>query len=334
MSPAPLQIPDHVRAAFGLTGCALVPLPGDASTRRYARLVHPEHGPSLVLTDTPGTLHFENFFVIGERLAELGFSTPRVFARDRQAGVALIEDFGTNTYTRLLSEGADETELYTLAIDTLAAIQEAVPSRGLDLPDYDLDFLLNEVEIMADWFAPSTGRPLTDSEKRQHRALWQRALGDVADKRDTLVIRDFHVDNLMVLDGRTGIAACGILDFQGGMIGAEAYDLMSLLQDARRDVSEQLQDAMLKRYFQQRSGVDREAILRDYHLLGAQRHAKVAGIFHRLNTQDGKPAYLAHVPRVLRLLERALKAAGLDDLTAFYDEAMPGWRERTAISSE
>ncbi len=326
MTDTDLSIPDHVRAAFGLPDAALSPLPADASTRRYARVTHPVYGPCLVLSDEAGTPHFERFLSIGRHLARLGFSTPTIHATDETAGFALVEDFGHSTYTRLLAEGVDEAELYALAIDVLVALHKAPTATEITLAPYDLAFLLQEVAILPDWFAPATGRALSRAEIARHDSLWREALASLGARRETLVIRDFHVDNLMLLEGRKGAAACGLLDFQGGLIGAQVYDLASLLQDARRDVPEALEQAMLTRYLDARDIADRTAFLRDYSVIAAQRHAKIVGLFHRLNTRDGKSVYLAHVPRVLRLLARALSTAGLTDIEAFYDETMPQWR--------
>ncbi len=305
-------------------------LPADASPRRYFRVPETVFGPCLLMDVAPKAADFETYVRIARHLGTLGLSAPLVHAHDLAQGLALIEDFGIGTYTNLLDSGHDETALYDLAIDTLATLHNAPTASQIDLPAYDMPALLREVMLFADWFAPRMPDARDpDRFGAQYKGLWRAALADVADRRETLVLRDFHVDNLMLLAERDGIAACGLLDFQDGLIGAAAYDVMSLTQDARRDLSPGLEDHLLARYFAARPGLNKADFLRSFHLLAAQRHAKVAGIFVRLSQRDGKHHYLAHIPRVLKLLDRALDAARLDDLKRLVNHHIPGWRNWT-----
>ena len=321
------QLPTEVSERLGLSGTRLVPMPGDASSRRYARVDHPEFGPALLLVDTPGTPHFDNFLLIGAHLADLGLSAPRIFAALREEGLALIEDFGDATYTNLLRAGADEGALYDQAVDTLIAWHATASATDIALPSYDMERLLEEVDRFADWFAPVIQPGLPESFGTSHKALWREALAGPASRRDALVLRDYHVDNLLLLEDRSGPARCGLLDFQDGLIGARAYDLVSLTQDARRDLSPGLEKRCLDRYLA--AAPDSDAFLTDYWRLGAQRHAKIAGNFQRLSLRDGKHQYLAYLPRVLRLLDQALTQAGLDEIKDLYDSTLPGWTSWT-----
>lgn len=322
---------ETVRRTFldenGANVARIVPLPADASTRSYFRVPVTNFGPCLLMDDPPETSALDRYVEIASHLNALGLSAPRIHTHDLTRGLALIEDFGDSTFTRLLDEGADETALYELAIDTLVHLHEQPDAaRRVSVPAYDMAPLIQEADLLADWFAPLY---VSGSDLHEFTAafdgLWRTALRDVSQRRETLVLRDFHVDNLMRLDGRQGPAACGLLDFQDGLIGACAYDVMSLTQDARRDLSPGLELRLLDRYLSRRPGIDRAWFMADYALLAAQRHAKVAGIFQRLSRRDGKHRYLAHVPRVLRLLDCALTEAGLTDIRHLMDEALPGW---------
>lgn len=301
-------------------------LPSDASPRRYLRLTQTQQGSVLLMVTEPDAPDVPPYIAIARHLLGLGLSAPRILSARPDLGLVLIEDFGDSTYTNLLAGGADEAGLYALAIDALIALHNHEDGAAIDLPPYDAARLLSEVSLLPDWFAPAH-RPDHDATAlgRDHADLWQAALADVAERREVLVLRDYHVDNLLLLEARDGVARCGLLDFQDGLIGAAAYDVMSLTQDARRDVSAPMEAAMVDRYLAGRPGLDANAFLRDYHLLAAQRHAKVAGIFHRLAKRDGKPHYLTHMPRVLRLLDNALARAGLGDIRALLDQHLPGW---------
>jgi aminoglycoside/choline kinase family phosphotransferase len=189
--------------------------------------------------------------------------------------------------------------------------------------------LLDEITVFSDWFVPALrpALPVADFDTRW-RACWQQAFAPLEGHRPALVLRDFHIDNLMLLRDRAGIARCGLLDFQDGVVGAAEYDLVSLLQDARRDLAPGLEDQMLARYLASAPPHlgTRDEILRRYHLLGAQRHTRIAGLFLRLNQRDGKPGYLRFLPRVLGQMQTALDNAGLTEITAYLDTTLPGWR--------
>ncbi|WP_223543614.1 aminoglycoside phosphotransferase family protein [Pseudomonas sp. GL-B-12] len=324
---ASLPTREAQRAAFlaraGYAGVLLVALPADASTRRYCRL----DGAGLLLMDSPP--HSEPigpFVRIARQLQGLGLSAPALLAVDEVAGLALIEDFGHDTYTRLLLAGHSESQLYHLAVDTLVALHRAAPAT--ELAPYDGHRLADEYALFIDWYVPLLiGKDAAQNVRDDYLALFADACCDVAQRREALVLRDFHVDNLMLLQGREGVAACGLLDFQDALVGAAAYDLMSLLEDARRDVPEALRAALISHYLLQRPELDAPGFLEDYRCLAAQRHAKVLGIFVRLAGRDGKHGYLAHLPRTLGLFIRALDAEAFAPLRQWLDRHVPGWRE-------
>jgi hypothetical protein len=248
-----------------------------------------------------------------------------VFAEDRAAGFLLIEDFGDDTYTRLLDRGADEPALYTLAVDTLIELQRAVEARGSpDLPRYDAERFLTEAALLVDWYAPAAlGNPLSDARRDEYLDLWQTLLPQAAFPGETLVLRDYHVDNLMLLSDRSGVQGCGLLDFQDAVCGPPSYDLVSLLEDARRDVPADLRRRMTERYLAAFPELDRAAFLRSATILAAQRNCKILGIFTRLWRRDGKPRYLVHLPRIWRLLEEEVAHPTLAPLASWLDRHLP-----------
>jgi aminoglycoside/choline kinase family phosphotransferase len=295
-------------AAHAWAGVDPVRLAGDASFRSYYRLA--DGSRRAVLMDAPPSLEdIQPYVAVAKELRRLGLSAPEIYAEDAEHGFLLIEDFGDDTYTRLLAGGADEAALYSLAIDTLVALQRAVAASGLPvLPPYDEERLLTEAALLTDWYAPAVlGANLSVDVCEDYLSRWRAVLPDALLPGSTLVLRDYHVDNLMLLPGRASVRGCGLLDFQDAVIGPPGYDLVSLLEDARRDVSPALRDAMTERYLAAVPGPDRAAFARSAAILAAQRNCKILGIFTRLWRRDGKAAYLPHIARVWRLLEDDLR---------------------------
>jgi aminoglycoside/choline kinase family phosphotransferase len=309
----------------GWAGIAPVPLAGDASFRRYYRLRGA--GRQAVLMDAPPPQEdVDPYVTVAALLRGLGFSAPEVFIEDRAEGFLLIEDFGDDTYTRLLERGADEPSLYTLAVDTLIELQHSVEAHGAptELPPYDAERLLAEAALLIDWYAPAVlGAQLHDHQRDEYLAAWRAVLPGATLPAETLVLRDYHVDNLMLLSGRRGVQSCGLLDFQDAVVGPPSYDLVSLLEDARRDVSSGLAEAMTERYLAAFPALERAAFLRSAAILAAQRNCKILGIFTRLWKRDGKPGYLVHIPRIWRLLEQELRHPALAPVARWLDRNLP-----------
>jgi aminoglycoside/choline kinase family phosphotransferase len=298
------------------------PLAGDASFRRYERLRRAD-GPAVLMDAPPPHEDVRPFVGIARHLERLGLSAPRLLAVDEASGLLLLEDLGDDTYTRRLAEGADEDELYELATDVLAEIAirpEAIPPG---LPRYDDEKLLTEAFLLTDWYLPAqTGETLPPERRDAYEAIWRRLFPLARLAPETLVLRDFHVDNLMRLD-RPGLAGCGLLDFQDAVAGPATYDLMSLLEDARRDIDPLLIERMKQRWLTRVGTLDRVSFEASWAVMAAQRHAKVIGIFTRLARRDGKPLYLGHIPRVWRLLEAALAHPALAELAAWVEQTIP-----------
>jgi aminoglycoside/choline kinase family phosphotransferase len=300
-------------------------LAADASFRRYDRLTRGQE--RAVLMDAPPPQENAKIFHhIALCLLDMDLSPPRPLAMDEEAGFLLLEDFGDRTFTRALQEGADEAELYRLATDTLAALHQRWGAEDAGLPLYDAERLLAEAALLVDWFLPAvTGRETPAAQRESYLAAWREVLPAMLSVPQTLVLRDYHVDNLMVLEGRAGIARCGLLDFQDAVIGPISYDLVSLLEDARRDVSPAVVTEMLARYQDaMRPMIDRWAFAASYAALGAQRNAKIIGIFTRLSRRDGKHGYLRHIPRVWRLLEGDLQHPAMAPVKDWFEREVPG----------
>ncbi|MDA0662543.1 MAG: phosphotransferase [Proteobacteria bacterium] len=309
------------------------PLADDASFRRYERLR--ESGRRAILMDAPPPR--ENvvpFLDIDATLCGMGFSAPEIFAEDRAAGLLLLEDFGDATYTSALAnDPACEAELYTLAVDTLIALHRRF--AGADgIPPYDLPRLMTEANLLVEWYYPAVyGRDAPPALCREFEELWRTAFDALPASAGTLVLRDYHVDNLMWLRDREGVQACGLLDFQDAVIGHRAYDMVSLLEDARRDVPGGLARTLLDRYLGAFPEIGPDGFRQAYAMYGAQRSTKILGIFTRLDRRDGKPVYLKHIARVWRWLEGDLSHPALAGLKSWFDREFPT-ESRIALSAK
>ena len=316
---------DRFLAGAGWTGAAVEPLAADASFRRYLRVRR--GADTAVLMDAPPDREpVEPYAAIARHLLSLGFGAPRIAAEDRAAGLLLMEDLGDDTFTRLLDRGEDETALYELAVDTLIALHRLPAATAVPpgLPRYSDDLLTTEADHLIDWYLPAVGCAVDAGRRSAYRARWRQAFARARAVPETLVLRDFHVDNLMRLDGRAGLAACGLVDFQDAVAGPASYDFVSLVEDARRDVPPELARALKRRYLAAFPDLDPEDFERSCAVLGAQRHCKVIGIFTRLSRRDGKDGYLRHIPRVWRLLEAAVLHPALRPIRDWLDETIPG----------
>ncbi len=299
-------------------------LAADASFRHYDRLTRRD-GTAVLMDAPPPKEDVAPFLKVAELLAGMGLSAPGVLMSDSRNGFVLLEDLGDATFTRVLAEGGDERTLYALAIDLLVALRKRWrPEMAESLDPYDLPALLAEARLLIDWYLPAvTGRPTSDETAADYLAAWRQVLTPVASRREVLVLRDYHVDNLVRLPHRQGVAACGLLDFQDALIGSAAYDLVSLLEDARRDIAEDLVEEMLERWHIALPERDAEQDRLDFACLGLQRSAKIVGIFTRLDRRDGKPRYLEHIPRVLRLVRRGLRHPALEPVAAWFERHLP-----------
>jgi aminoglycoside/choline kinase family phosphotransferase len=309
------------RAGWGDAGERL--LAGDASFRKYFRLSRPR--ASAVVMDAPPPQEDVRPFVrIGRHLIDLGLSAPVIHAIDEANGFLLLEDLGDDTFARVLAAGADEGELYARATDVLVVLHDAGPRALLPgLGAYAGEALIDAAMLLPEWYLPAaTGQPTPDEETIAYRAAWRACLTNLAPMPDTLLLRDYHKDNLLWLPMRPGVRACGLLDFQDAQQGHPSYDLVSLIEDARRDVPAAVHAACFGRYVAE-AGLDGQDFACGFALMAAQRHARIIGLFVRLLERDGKPEYLPHLPRVWRLFERCLRHDALQPLRAWVDRLLP-----------
>ena len=344
-------------AASGWGKAVVTPLPGDASTRRYFRLADGTRGALLMDqpqgAETPTAPPDANadarralgynavarlagadvgrFAEVARYLKNRGLSAPEIYAADTARGFLIIEDLGDGLFADVVPQGGDEAALYSNAVEVLAKLHaEPAPQAmgGKPLFSYDDVALLAETDVLTEWYLPyALGRAATAEEIAEHRALWQAALGGIAASPPVFIHRDYHAQNLLWLPQRAGAARTGLIDFQDAVAGSKAYDLVSLLEDARRDVDPAVGHAALRHYLDTMSAqgtpLDEAAMAAEMAAMAAQRNAKIVGIFARLHRRDGKPRYLALLPRVWGHLTRDLSHPSLAPLRAWYDRTIP-----------
>lgn len=325
MSPRPDRGPemDAFLARVGWVGAERTLLAADASFRRYERVTH--HGRIAVLMDAPPPWEDVRPFVhVTEQLARCGARVPAILAADEAEGFLLLEDLGDASFTRLLRrEPGREQELYHAATEALLQVDRLSEPGTVTLPPYDMAVYLREVALFAEWFLPQLhGIGASRTLREEWIGIWRRVIAEAALEQCCLVHRDYHADNLFWLEGETGARAVGMLDYQDALWGDPAYDLASLLEDARRDVKPETVLHCIDLYLRQ-SGEAQADFARRYHVLAAQRNAKILGIFVRLCVRDGKKSYLLYLPRVWEHFLRDLAHPSLEAVRAFVERTVP-----------
>jgi hypothetical protein len=324
---------------------------GDASTRSYARLFHRDS--SVVLMNAPrrpdgpaaydgqsysAAVHLAEdvkpFVAIANGLRERGFSVPAIHHADLEAGFLITEDFGKESFV----EGEPPrpiTERYEAAVDMLATLHRdplpqvlpLAPQITYAIPTFDIDAMLVEIGLMIEWYLPDRGAVPDETLRTEFVIQWRDLLNKVSAAPESWMLRDFHSPNLIWLGDRSAIARVGVIDFQDTVLGPPAYDLVSLLQDARIDVPEQLELTLLSRYIKARHATDNAfdpaAFAETYAIMSAQRNTRLLGTFARLNRRDGKPQYLRHQPRIWTYLTRSLAHPALAGLRGWYEAHVP-----------
>jgi N-acetylmuramate 1-kinase len=273
------------------------------------------------------------FVAVDRGLRALSLSAPAIYGQDLETGLLIIEDLGaepvSTAYGPILDRYGEATRvlarLHTLPLPTVLTVSEG---REHALPSFDLEALLIEAELLADWYVPHVrSATLAGSARAEFLNLWTETLREVLDAPQTWTLRDYHSPNLLWLQEREGLRRVGLLDFQDAVLGHPAYDVASLLQDARVNVSPEMELKLLSLYARERAagepGFDMAAFARAYAILAAQRATKILGIFARLDRRDGKPQYLRHLPRIEAYLARNLAHPALARLKAWYDTWVP-----------
>ncbi|WP_397591537.1 aminoglycoside phosphotransferase family protein [Sphingorhabdus sp.] len=303
---------DEFLKLHGWEGAVVAPVAGDASFRRYFRVASTTRGKAILMDAPPPHEDPRPFLHIAQYLNGHQFRAPEIFATDLTRGLLLIEDFGDRRMREHLDEHPeDEAAVYRAAID---AILRLAQTPAVQAQAYDIATYMREVQLLSEWYMPAMGLSFDVQEFDQ---IWTEALAPLAEYQKVTVLRDYHAENIMLLDD----GQQGIIDFQDALVGHPAYDLVSLLQDARRDVSPTLEAEMLAYYHAAaKPGVDFDA---HYALLGAQRNTKIIGIFTRLWKRDGKERYLSFLPRMWGLLERDLAHPDLAPVKHWFDTFIP-----------
>jgi tRNA threonylcarbamoyl adenosine modification protein YjeE len=324
---------------------------GDASTRAYERLAKPDGSKAILMISPPrpdgpairygkpysAIAHLAEtitpYLAIGAGLRGFGFSAPAVFAHDSKTGLAIIEDLGSEL---LVNDDGIIVDRYAEAVAALAHLHaQALPSSLPDgdggtyeIPPYDAEALVIEVELLPEWYAPHVAKVMPSSgAKTGFLNLWREALTDVLAAAPTWTLRDYHSPNLLWLSNREGVARVGIIDFQDCVVGHPAYDVASLLQDARVTVPADVELRLLGHYAMARRrqdpSFDMAAFAKAYAILGAQRATKILGIFARLDKRDRKPQYLVHIPRIQTYLRKNLAHPALAELKTWVEQNVP-----------
>ncbi len=341
-------------AGTAFANCTRTFLQGDASARRYERLICPGGG-NAILMDMPAQpngpvmsngrtygqiVHLAEgvkpFAAMTWALREAGLNAPELHSHDLASGLLVIADFGDRVFGTLPPAGEEVETAYEVACDILVKLANtdcasSIPLRDgsmHEIADYDATALHTETALLTEWFWPHLGLDtLAAAARDEFAALWDELFAAISPHPTVWVLRDYHSPNLMWLPREAGVSRIGLLDYQDAVMGSPAYDLASLLQDARIDVSAAREEKFLRYYLKGRAradaGFDELAFLRDYAILGAQRATKILGIFARLNARDGKPHYLKHLPRVSEYLERNLVHPDLAALKQWFGTHLP-----------
>ncbi|MCD6034752.1 MAG: phosphotransferase [Rickettsiales bacterium] len=306
---------------------------GDASFRRYERIVRPEgyHTPEhVILMDAPPSHENVRPFVkVDSLFREGGVNAPAIYAADEENGLLLLEDLGVDSFSLVLAgvsrvntTNSAEKDLYTVAIDALTCIQQISPPSWL--PMYDNALFLRELSLFTDWYMKQfRSMDIAEAEVARFTMLWEEVFHHVHLLPKVCIHRDYHADNLFWLPERKTIARVGILDFQDAVTGCPAYDMVSLLEDARRDVSPDTVYTVIDHYLKNNTHLDRDAFMTAYAIMGAQRNLKIIGIFARLAIRDKKTRYLDFLPRVWNHLRHDLTHPILSDIHEWLERAVP-----------
>ncbi|MEO6361133.1 MAG: phosphotransferase [Sphingomicrobium sp.] len=318
---SPMIPPAHAPAflqANGWGGARIEPLAGDASFRRYFRVLS-DKGQAVLMDAPPPHEDPRPFVAVAQWLSAVGLNAPEILAQDLERGLLLLGDFGDERLRETLDlDSSREHDLYALATDVLVHLHGHPPMPGL--PVHGLRQWLDEVMLFPDWYCAALQ---IDIDVPGYRQAWNDVLAPVA--KDGLgpvtVLRDYHAENVMLVEGRQGVGKFGLLDFQDALAGHPAYDLASVLEDARRDVPPSIERAMIDRY---KGAMGEDAVFeRAYWALAAQRNTRILGVFTRLWKRDNKPHYCAFQPRMWGLLERDLELAELAPVRAWFDRNIP-----------
>ena len=314
----------------GIKNFKLKQIKSDASFRKYSRINIKNDDRKLLFVDSPNkTENNLGYLNISNILKKMNLSVPDIIAYDISKGFFVIEDFGLNTYTYLLKKGESEIKLYNLATEVLIHINKYSKNLTSKIPLYSNKKLINEALLFLEWYWPNIYKQKPKKKIfNEYINIWKKLLQNNLKTKKVLVHRDFHIDNLFFLRDRKKVKACGLIDFQDSVIGPSTYDLVSLLEDARRDVDNRIRKKMFQKYLKNNQIKNKENYLNEYKVLAINRHLKVIGIFTRLFVRDNKKNYLKHIPRLWKLIEKNSNFIFLNQINEWLNEYFPK-RKRT-----
>ncbi len=321
MSPARSTKRDQFLQTHRYEPTQLAFLASDMSLRRYYRL----SAAKRVLMDAPFPEDPKQFIDIARYLQECGLRAPSILEHCLDNGFVLLEDFGDHTFTAILKNSIErEAELYQTSISVLKHLHQQAKNKPTFIPAYTIENLLTEAEVFVDWYwQAAKGTPVSQLTKKEFSNAWRHAFEQLPETPNSIVLRDYHVDNLMVVDDQQGIQGCGLLDFQDALWGSVVYDVISLLEDARRDLTPGLADQMWNLFLKDIPDSEHGNYRTAATILGAGRHTKVIGVFVRYAMRHGKKEYLKHLPRLWEYLEKSLIIPELSQVKAWFDRYLP-----------
>lgn len=319
------EIIDHFLSANGWHGASRVKLAGDASFREYDRIFL-ENRQAVLMDAPPDKEDVRPFIRVAEHLVESKLSAPRILAADVENGLLLLEDLGDDLFVRVLHREPElESDLYHAAAEVLVQLYHS----GTDgIPHFDIEQMLLQVGLLPEWFIPLvSGHKADEHAKHEYLLLWRDVLHKMPRLREVTVLYDFHAENMIWLPERSHGRRAGLLDFQDAVVGSPAYDMVSFLEDARRDVKKETITSVIDYYLKQ-THIPRAEFMAAYHVMGAQRNCRIIGTFARLSVRDNKPRYLAYMKRVWQHVENDLNHPLLLPIRHWMDKNIkPEWRK-------
>ena len=299
-----------------LANCLIKPIPQDASSRKYYRI----HNKNLLLmiSNSDENKNYE-FIKVSKYLKSIGLSSPEIIKVDHEKGFFLIEDFGNLTFNQAMKNNISEELLYTNAIKCLSTIHNY--NININVPLYDYKYLINEVNLFPEWYLKEINIKINDQIIQEWQEAWIKVLNKLNNNK--LVLRDFHADNLFWLPDRSNIRKIGLIDFQDALIGNEAYDISSLLEDVRRNVSKRTKEISIQKFIDLNKINDKKEFMQNYNILTAQRNAKIVGIFIRLTRRDKKFNYLKLVNKAMKIFLEFANEAELKDILSWVEKYIP-----------
>ncbi len=314
-----INLIDKFLKKSGLEHYRLIAIQGDASKRLYYRVISSD-GCYILMDASKDLMSIQPFIEVASLLSRHELSSPQIFEQDIQAGLLMLEDLGDDIYTRVLEKDRSlESPLYDLAIDVLVKIFKDNIHGAL--PELNSVILNQGVEIFAKWFvAKNIDKNDFETAVDELYTIFTGLYKNLKQLKSVVVLRDYHADNLLYLPKRTGEGQVGLLDFQDAVMGSPAYDLVSLLEDARRDVTEEMVQRALNRYLTALPTINRQDLMLSYAILGMQRNLRIIGVFSRLHLYYKRPKYLQYLPRIWGYVRKGLDNPALADIKAWFEK--------------